>query len=877
MNSNQIRQSFLNFFHEKDHIVEKSAPMVLKNDPTLMFTNAGMNPFKDVFLGNTQAKNKRVVNSQKCLRVSGKHNDLDEVGHDTYHHTMFEMLGNWSFGDYFKREAIGWAWELLTKVYKIDKNNLYVTVFGGDKSDQTSADEEARNYWMDFVEEDRILYGSKKDNFWEMGDTGPCGPCSEIHVDIRDEKEKQKVAGKDLVNQDHPLVIEIWNLVFIQFHRTSDGSLHPLKEKHIDTGMGFERLCMVLQNKKSNYDTDVFQPYIQKLSELTGKKYGINPDDDVSMRVIGDHLRAVAFAIADGELPSNNKAGYVIRRILRRAIRYGYTFLNFREPFIHKLVPVMVEKMGHYFPEITAQQDLIMKVIEEEENTFLKTLSTGIIKFEQYLKTKPDANIIDGQFAFELFDTYGFPVDLTRLMAREKGYDIDMEGFEKGLQKQKERSRAAATVDTQDWIELKDAGNETLFLGYDSLTAEVKPVKFRKVTTKGKSLYQIVLNQTPFYAEAGGQAGDKGVLQSDTATLHVIDTQKENNLIIHITEKIPDEWPDTFTAIVDTNKRLLTENNHSAAHLLHAALRKVLGDHVQQKGSAVDEKRLRFDFSHFSKLTDPELETIENLVNEKIRENIQRVEHREMEIEKAKQMGAMALFGEKYGDKVRVIAFDEGYSTELCGGTHVKATGQIGLFKITNETAIAAGIRRVEAITGKKAEEFVNAKIHDLQQIASLLKNPKNIIKAVEQLKQETVNLSNKIKDMQKDQAKAQLDSLKKQVEVFEDVSFLSIKLEADNQMVKDIAFEMQKTTENLFLVIGNESNGKAGLTISVDEKLVKKYGLHAGNMIKELSREIQGGGGGQPHFATAGGKNPAGLDKALEKSKDFLNQIKTN
>ncbi|MFW6351256.1 MAG: alanine--tRNA ligase [Bacteroidota bacterium] len=877
MNSNQIRQSFLNFFHEKDHVVEKSAPMVLKNDPTLMFTNAGMNPFKDVFLGNTQAKNKRVVNSQKCLRVSGKHNDLDEVGHDTYHHTMFEMLGNWSFGDYFKREAIGWAWELLTKVYKIDKNNLYVTVFGGDKSDQTSADEEARNYWMDFVEEDRILYGSKKDNFWEMGDTGPCGPCSEIHVDIRDEKEKQKVAGKDLVNQDHPLVIEIWNLVFIQFHRTSDGSLHPLKEKHIDTGMGFERLCMVLQNKKSNYDTDVFQPYIKKLSELTGKKYGVNPDVDVAMRVIGDHLRAVAFAIADGELPSNNKAGYVIRRILRRAIRYGYTFLNFREPFIHKLVPVMVEKMGHYFPEITAQQDLIMKVIEEEENTFLKTLSTGIIKFEQYLKTKPDANIIDGQFAFELFDTYGFPVDLTRLMAREKGYDIDMEGFEKGLQKQKERSRAAATVDTQDWIELKDAGNETLFLGYDSLTAEVKPVKFRKVTTKGKSLYQIVLNQTPFYAEAGGQAGDKGVLQSDTATLHVIDTQKENNLIIHITEKIPDQWPDTFTAIVDTNKRLLTENNHSAAHLLHAALRKVLGDHVQQKGSAVDEKRLRFDFSHFSKLTDQELETIENLVNEKIRENIQRVEHREMEIEKAKKMGAMALFGEKYGDKVRVIAFDEDYSTELCGGTHVKATGQIGLFKITNETAIAAGIRRVEAITGKRAEEFVNSKIHDLQQIASLLKNPKNIIKAVEQLKQETVNLSNKIKDMQKDQAKAQLDSLKKQVEVFEDVSFLSIKLEADNQMVKDIAFEMQKTTENLFLVIGNESNGKAGLTISVDEKLVKKYGLHAGNMIKELSREIQGGGGGQPHFATAGGKNPAGLDKALEKSKDFLNQIKTN
>ncbi|MFN2396474.1 MAG: alanine--tRNA ligase [Bacteroidales bacterium] len=872
MNSNQIRQAFFDFFENKNHFIEKSAPMVVKNDPTLMFTNAGMNQFKDIFLGNSPAKNKRVANTQKCLRVSGKHNDLEEVGHDTYHHTMFEMLGNWSFGDYFKKDAITWAWELLTEVYGIDKNSLYVTVFEGAKDDNLDADEQAKEYWKEFVPENRILYGSKKDNFWEMGDTGPCGPCSEIHVDIRSEDEQKKIPGRELVNKDHPLVIEIWNMVFIQFNRLSDGSLLPLKAKHVDTGMGFERLCMALQDKQSNYDTDVFQPYIQKLAEMAGTTYGKNEESDIAMRVISDHLRAVSFAIADGELPSNNKAGYVIRRILRRAVRYGYTFLDFKEPFIHNLVPEMVKKMGDFFPELPAQQDLIMRVIAEEENTFLKTLATGIQRFENYIQNNPANKIIDGKFAFELFDTYGFPVDLTQLMAREKGFDVDMKGFEAGMNQQKERSRAAGTVETQDWVILNPSEEETVFLGYESLDAEVKPLKYRKVTSKGKTLYQLVLDKTPFYAESGGQVGDRGTLKSDDITLHVLDTHKENNLSIHIMEKIPEQWPESFIATVDEKKRRLTENNHSATHLMHSALRKVLGTHVQQKGSLVDDKRLRFDFSHFAKVTQEEIEKIEYLVNERIRENIQREEHREMDMEEAQKMGAMALFGEKYGNRVRVIAFDKDYSAELCGGTHVRATGQIGLFKIVSEGAIAAGIRRIEAVTGERAERFVNEKIQILEQAQELLKNPKNVLKAIEQLQNENEKLNKQIQQLQKAQAGNMVEELKQKTQKIGDINFISVKLSIDAQMAKDLAFEMKKQMENLFLIIGHFADGKAGITIIISDNLVTEKQLHAGNMVRELAREIKGGGGGQPHFATAGGKNPDGLDKALAKANEFIN-----
>ncbi len=871
MNSTRIRESFLQYFETKSHFIENSAPMVVKNDPTLMFTNAGMNQFKDIFLGNSPAKNLRVANSQKCLRVSGKHNDLDEVGHDTYHHTMFEMLGNWSFGDYFKKEAIEWAWELLTDVLGIEKNNLYVTVFGGDQHDGLEPDEEAKGLWKKFVPEDRILYGSKKDNFWEMGDTGPCGPCSEIHVDIRNPEEKKLISGRDLVNKDHPQVIEIWNLVFIQFNRTSDGLLNPLKAKHVDTGMGFERLCMVLQGKQSNYDTDVFQPYIKRLSEMTGKAYGINPKTDVAMRVIGDHIRAVAFAIADGELPSNNKAGYVIRRILRRAVRYGYTFLDFREPFMHQLVPVMVQNMGSYFPELPAQKDLIMRVIAEEENTFLKTLAHGIQKFEQYLHYHPDQKIIDGHFAFELFDTFGFPIDLTQLMAREKGCTIDMKGFEEGMNRQKERSRAAATVDTQDWVIMNESVTETEFLGYDTLKATVKPLKYRKVTSKGKTFYQLVLDKTPFYAESGGQVGDRGSLTANGITIQVTDTQKENNLSVHILDQIPQKWPAAFDARVDEQKRKLTENNHSATHLLHAALRQVLGTHVQQKGSLVDEQRLRFDFSHFAKVTPEEIIRIEDIVNQRIRANIQREEQREMEMDKAREMGAMALFGEKYGDKVRVITFDPEYSTELCGGTHVHSTGQIGLFKITSEGAIAAGIRRIEAVTGKIAEDFVNDKLDTLHQVKELLKNPKDIIKSVEQLQTENDRLIKIISDLQKAQAKNMVSELIAKTKKVGDINFISTQLPIDSAMARDLAFELKKQVNNLYAVIAHLADGKPGVTVIISDNLVSKKGLHAGNIVRELAKEIQGGGGGQPHFATAGGKNPEGLGKVIENAEKFL------
>jgi alanyl-tRNA synthetase len=870
MNSEKIRKTFLDFFKSKQHEIVASAPMVVKNDPTLMFTNAGMNQFKDLFLGNSPIKHSRIADTQKCLRVSGKHNDLEEVGHDTYHHTMFEMLGNWSFGDYFKKEAIEWAWELLTETYKIDKSRIYVTVFGGDKGDGLEPDMEAFNIWKNIVAENMILYGSKKDNFWEMGDTGPCGPCSEVHVDIRDDEDRIKIPGADLVNKDNPLVIEVWNLVFIEFNRLANGSLQPLPNKHVDTGMGFERLCMILQGTKSNYDTDVFQPYIKKISELSGKPYGKDVKVDIAMRVIADHLRAIAFAIADGELPSNNKAGYVIRRILRRAVRYGYTFLDFKEPFVNKLVPVLVEQMGNQFPELPAQRDLIEKVIAEEENSFLKTLEIGIHKFDKYVETHPKGMLIDGKFAFELFDTYGFPIDLTCLMAKENALDVDMDGFKVAMEEQKNRSRAAATLDVEDWIVIKEFHEDTLFLGYENLKAEVNPVKYRKVKSKGKEFYQIVLDKTPFYAESGGQVGDRGVLVFGSEKIIVTDTQKENNLSVHITEKIPSKWSAAI-AQVDEHKRLLTENNHSATHLLHAALRKVLGEHVQQKGSLVDDSRLRFDFSHFSKLTDEEISKVEDIVNDKIRQNICIDEQRDVSMDKAKEMGAMSLFGEKYGDTVRVISFDSSFSSELCGGTHVNETGRIGLFKIVSEGAIAAGVRRVEAITGKAAEEYVNSRLNELEEVRQILKNPKETVKALEHLIEEHEAAKKQIELLQKEKMKNVAGELIAKVQNKNGINFLAEKFEINSQQAKDLAFEMKAKVERLFFVIGNVSEGKPGLTVIISDELVKEKGLNAGNIVRELAKNIQGGGGGQPFFATAGGKDSSGLDKALKEAEKYL------
>ncbi len=871
MNSEQIRKAFLDFFSSKGHHVVHSAPMVVKNDPTLMFTNAGMNQFKDIFLGNSTASYKRIANTQKCLRVSGKHNDLEEVGHDTYHHTMFEMLGNWSFGDYFKREAIAWAWELLTEVYGLEKDRLYVTVFCGDEVDGLSPDEEAYRYWQEFVAEDRILDGSKKDNFWEMGDTGPCGPCSEIHIDLRDDTDRMKTPGHALVNKDHPLVVEVWNLVFIEYNRMTNGQLKSLPAKHVDTGMGFERLCMALQGKQSNYDTDIFQPYIQKISQLAGKPYREDQSTDVAMRVVADHLRAVAFAIADGELPSNNKAGYVIRRILRRAIRYGYTFLGFREPFIGSLVPVLVDRMGVAFPELLAQQDLIARVITEEEHAFLRTLALGIQKFEHYVNEHPDTKAINGGFAFELFDTYGFPIDLTRLMAQERALDVDLEGFNEHMAAQKTRSRSAAVKETDDWVSLKPWEEETRFLGYESLHADVSVVKYRKITAKEKVLYQLVLDQTPFYAESGGQVGDRGVLAANGQTITVVDTQKENNLVVHITEDIPQEWPRILHATVDQQKRLLTANNHTATHLLHAALRKVLGGHVQQKGSLVDEERLRFDFSHFSKLTKHEMDAIEKQVNDKIRENIVIEEHRDIPMDQALAMGAVGLFGEKYGESVRVVAFDKRFSAELCGGTHAHATGQIGLFKITSEGAIAAGVRRLEAFSGARAEAFVGHKLDELEGIRSMLKHPKDSIRAVSQLLEHQEALKKKLDEMEHLRIQHMAEDLLRHIVHVDGVNYLATRLKMETKAVKDLAFAIKEKLGDLFLVLGYEYEGKPGITVLVSDSVVQSKGLHAGNLVRDLAKYIEGGGGGQPFFATAGGKNLAGLDKAISESRKAL------
>jgi len=871
MNSLEIRQAFLDFFSSKGHQIVPSAPMVIKDDPTLMFTNAGMNQFKDLFLGNSQVKFPRIADTQKCLRVSGKHNDLEEVGHDTYHHTMFEMLGNWSFGDYFKAEAIAWAWELLTEVYRIDKKSLYVTVFGGDEQDGLPRDIEAFEFWKKYVSEDRILFGSKKDNFWEMGDTGPCGPCSEIHADIRPEADRVLIPGRDLVNTGHPHVIEIWNLVFIEFNRMANGSLQRLPARHVDTGMGFERLCMVLQGKQSNYDTDVFQPVIHELAHRSGKVYGVESQADIAMRVVADHLRAVAFAIADGQLPSNNKAGYVIRRILRRAVRYGYTFLGFRQPFIAPLFDILRKQMGSFFPELTVQGTLIERVIHEEESNFLRTLDSGILKFNNYLTQTLENKTISGDFAFELFDTYGFPVDLTCLMAKEHGWEVDMDGFHKGLEAQKQRSRAAAAVDTDDWVILRQGNAETAFLGYDTLKAEAEIVKYRRVKTAKNVYYQVIFDRTPFYAESGGQVGDQGWIHTPGGPIQVQNTIKENNLVVHIISNMPDDPETALLLEVDAAKRRLTANNHSATHLLHAALRQVLGSHVEQKGSLVDDTRLRFDFSHFSRLTPEELRSIETIVNQKIWENIPRTEHRRMPLAEATRMGAMALFGEKYGEEVRVIAFDSDYSVELCGGTHVEATGQIGLCRIVSESAIAAGVRRIEAITGQAAVESYNQQVEILEQVKEMVKNPVDAIRGVKNLMDENHKLAEELEALKRDKSASILKELKAGMTELNGVNFLAMQVDADSAMVKDLLFTLKSSVPDLFALIGYVQAQKPGISLIISEDLAKTKALNAGQIIRELAKEIQGGGGGQPHFATAGGSNTDGLAAALKKASTYI------
>ena len=870
--SKEIRKAFLDFFKEKEHQIVQSAPMVVKGDPTLMFTNAGMNQFKDQFLGNEPVKWPRVADTQKCLRVSGKHNDLEEVGLDTYHHTMFEMLGNWSFGDYFKKEAIDWAMEFLVERMGMPAERLYATVFEGSSDDNLERDDESAGYWENHLPADRILNGSKKDNFWEMGDTGPCGPCSEIHVDLRPEKDRAAKPGWELVNKDHPLVIEIWNLVFIQFNRKADGSLQELPAKHVDTGMGFERLCMALQGVTSNYDTDIFQSIIAEIEKLSTIKYGTNEKTDIAMRVIADHLRAVAFAIADGQLPSNNKAGYVIRRILRRAVRYGYTFLNFREPFIFRLIEVLKNTMGDAFPELAAQQQLIEKVMKEEEESFLRTLSTGIkLLDEMILKTKQaEKSQITGNDAFVLYDTYGFPLDLTALIARENGLSVDETGFNLAMEEQKNRSRNAAQLETGDWIEIRKI-DQTEFLGYDTTEAEIRIARYRKVTQKKKTYYQLVFDQTPFYGESGGQVGDSGFIEKDGIKTVIFDTQKENNLIVHLTEKLPENPEETFRAVVNQEKRRETANNHTATHLLHAALREVLGTHVEQKGSLVNSDHLRFDFSHFQKMTDEEIEQVETLVNEKIRDNTSREENREMPMEKAKDLGAMMLFGEKYGESVRVIKF--GQSVELCGGTHVEATGQIGLFKIVSESAIAAGVRRIEAITGKRAEKYVTDQINTLKNIRETVKGSKDILASVMSLLKENTELSKKIEAFGRERLKILKANLKSKVLTENGVNIIADQVDVDNAaMLKDLAFQLKNEVENLYLVLGADIEGKPNLTIMISENLVADKGLNAGQIVREAGREIKGGGGGQSFYATAGGKDAAGIQAAIEKALSFIN-----
>jgi len=875
MNSTEIRKRFISFFENKNHSIFSSAPIVVKNDPTLMFTNAGMNQFKDYFLGNQEAVYKRIANSQKCLRVSGKHNDLEEVGHDTYHHTMFEMLGNWSFGDYFKKEAIAWGWEFLTDTCKIDKNRLYVTVFGGDASENLAFDQEAYDFWKAILPEDRVINGSKKDNFWEMGDSGPCGPCSEIHIDLRDDADRTLIDGRNLVNTDNPLVIEIWNLVFIEFNRKADGKLEKLKDKHVDTGMGFERLCMVMQGVKSNYDTDVFTPLIARIAEMSGFKYGIDNKKDIAMRVIADHVRAVAFCIADGQLPSNVKAGYVIRRILRRAVRYAYVFLDVRDAFIYKLVDTLALQMGAFFPEINAQKDFVKTIIAQEENSFLKTLSLGLNKFEHYVQEhkKTTETLISGTFAFELYDTYGFPLDLTVLMAKEINWQVDMAAFDICMEQQKERSKKAATVEMSDWFELETL-KETEFVGYDTIACDVKIMKFRRVTAKNTETYHLVFDKTPFYAESGGQVGDKGQLSNDSETIEIEDTIKENNLIIHKTSSLPLNLNKTFSAKVDIEKRTQTAANHSATHLMHAALREVLGKHVEQKGSLVNPEKIRFDFAHFARMTDKDIKKVEDLVNAKIRENIALDDMRHMPYKKAIDMGAIALFGEKYTENVRVIAFDKDFSIELCGGTHIKATGKIGLFKIVSESAIAAGIRRIEAVTGQYAFNYLYGYIAYKKQLSELLKNPTDIIKTVETLIDENFILRKELDNFKKEAINNIKDEVLKNIESINGIQFIAKSLALDLQSIKDLAFALKSGHKNLIALFANTSAGKVNLSLLITEDLVKDKGLNASLMIKEIAKEIKGGGGGQPFFATAGGTDAGGVERAVNVCKGIIEKI---
>jgi len=873
MTSKQIRQTFLDFFKEKGHRIVPSAPIVSKDDPTLLFTNAGMNQFKDFFLGNQTPDTRRIADTQKCLRVSGKHNDLEEVGRDSYHHTMFEMLGNWSFGDYFKQEAIDWAWELLTERFKLPKDRLYASVFEGDQDQGLPVDQEAVDIWKKHLPEDHILYFDKSDNFWEMGETGPCGPCSEIHIDLRPDADRQKVDGKSLVNADHPQVVEIWNLVFIQFNRMADGSLKELPEKHIDTGMGYERLCMAMQGTLSNYDTDVFTPFIKQIEVDSGKKYTGKYQEsakvDIAMRVVADHIRAVAFAIADGQLPSNTGAGYVIRRILRRAVRYYYSFLEIQEPYLYTLIPRLADTFKEVFPELDAQRDQVARVIEGEEKTFLNTLENGLSRFASLEVTN---NTISGQDAFELYDTYGFPIDLTRLLASEKGYSIDEQGFDTALQEQKDRSRADAKKAVGDWNTLR-SGEEVIFVGYDDLeVSDARILKYRTVKQKKKEQYQVVLNKTPFYAESGGQRGDEGLLIVGDEKIPVVDTQKENDLIIHIVKKFPKDLDATVHAKVHPVKRRATSNNHSAVHLMHAALHEILGDHALQKGQDVDPARLRFDFSHFQKVEPEELQRIEDRVNEQIRANIPLQEDRAIPIEEAKDAGALMLFGEKYGDLVRMITFDPDFSRELCGGTHVRSTGEIGLFKILGESGVAAGIRRIEAVTAKEAQQYVMDELKTLDDVRELFKNPKNVVKSVSDLQEENKQLKKEVEQLLAAQANALKGDLLAKAETVGDVNFLSARLPlGDGAAIKNLAYQLEKELTPTVIVFGAEVNGKPQLMVTISKELTESSDLHAGNMIRELAKEIKGGGGGQPFFATAGGKDVNGLDAALAKAKEMV------
>lgn len=870
MDSKQIREAFLDFFATKSHQIVPSAPMVIKNDPTLMFTNAGMNQFKDIFLGNAPVKSPRIADTQKCLRVSGKHNDLEEVGHDTYHHTMFEMLGNWSFGDYFKKEAIDWAWELLVDKFNIPTDRLYATVFEGDKKDGVPVDSEALDLWKQYLPDDHILFGNKKDNFWEMGDSGPCGPCSEIHVDIRNDDERSKIPGRDLVNESHPQVIEIWNLVFIQFNRKANGQLEELPARHVDTGMGFERLCMVLQKKQSNYDTDVFQPIITEIGHLAGKRYGENEKSDIAMRVIADHLRAITFAITDGQLPSNNKAGYVIRRILRRAVRYGYTFLDFRRPFMHQLINVLADQMGTAFPELNKQRELVIKVIREEEDSFLRTLETGIRMLENIMEGARKKNLteISGTVAFELYDTYGFPLDLTELILREESFTVNREEFEISMEEQKNRSRNATQLETGDWIEVRPC-IESEFVGYDSKISELKICRYRKVKDKKGEFFQLVFDTTPFYAESGGQIGDTGWIESDGSKVSIFDTIKENGLTVHLAKSLPSDVTATFTGHVNIEKQILTANNHTATHLLDHALREILGTHIEQKGSLVTPDSLRFDFAHFQKVSEEELERVEKRVNQLIRMNAMRDERREVPMAEAAKLGAIALFGEKYGDNVRVIRF--GDSIELCGGIHVEATGEIGQFVIISEGSISAGIRRIEAITAVKAEVFLRNKAKTTKEIAAILNNPADLKGAVEALQQKVSALSNQIEAFKKEAASGLKKELLVQVIHGNGINILVSKLPVDDAgIIKDLAFQLKGEVENLFLVFAAEIEGKASVHVMISDQLVKEKGLHAGNIVRELAKLVDGGGGGQPFYASAGGKNPDGIPAVLALAREI-------